>query len=95
LAEAHTLDSGHHKCFVALELAVKRFHTVPLDANRVALDRFMCCSHVENAKEYQAKRYLNSAQLKKLGNGLRLVLQDGDAHVGSVCPDSGAACKGR
>ena len=25
----------------------------------------MCCSHVENAKEYQAKRYLNSAQLKK------------------------------
>ena len=34
LAEAHTLDSGHHKCFLALELAVKRFHTVPLDANR-------------------------------------------------------------
>jgi len=44
-------------------------------------------------KEYQAKRYLSSAQLKKLGNVLRFVLQDGDAHAGSACADCGEACK--
>jgi len=26
LAEAHTLDSGQRKCFLAFELAVERFH---------------------------------------------------------------------
>jgi Protein of unknown function (DUF3040) len=36
-------------------------------------------------KDYQAKRYLSSAQLKKLGNVLRFVPQDGDAHAGQAC----------
>ena len=43
-------------------------------------------------KDCQAKRYLPSAQLKKLGKVLRFVLQDGDAHAGQACVECDEPC---
>jgi hypothetical protein len=44
-------------------------------------------------KAYQHNRYLSSAKLEKLGPILRFILEDGDEHAGSICPDCRQPCR--
>ena len=38
-------------------------------------------------------RYLSSQKLEKLGPVLRFILEDGDAHLGVICPDWDQPCR--
>jgi hypothetical protein len=42
---------------------------------------------------WRKDRYLSSQKLEKLGLVLRFILEDGDAHLGVICPDCDQPCR--
>jgi hypothetical protein len=44
-------------------------------------------------KVYQQERWLSSERQKQLGDVLRFILGDDDAHAGAICPDCRLPCK--
>jgi hypothetical protein len=44
-------------------------------------------------RKYHRDRYLSSEQQKKLGAILRFILEDGDEHLGYICPDCRQPCR--
>jgi hypothetical protein len=42
---------------------------------------------------WRKDRYLSSQKLERLGPVLRFILEDGDAHLGVICPDCDQPCR--
>jgi hypothetical protein len=70
--------------------ALKNLDEFAMKNNRTGQRSAWC---KECIRAYQKDRYLSSQKLEKLGPVLRFILEDGDAHLGVICPDCDQPCR--